>query len=361
MRSIDFSLGYMDGMFRPELLFTRTHKIRPNVLTYIFGDDAPNMDIIDYDALHAAFPDAVINYNLFHTNFTSSCVEEMDNEFGFGSAEAYIYTDDIYSTIDSRQVKVIFGTSQAEAEGFLKKLLDILPIEAPKVEPTKIKLVCLDDEYYTIDADIKKVDLDIKTHFNDDFLPYYDKIVKFLDRDNKESGLILLNSLPGCGKTTILRHLIKSVPNHYIFITPAMAGHLTDAAFTSFLMSHKNSVFILEDCEQVIMDREDSTLEGAVASLLNMSDGLMSDIFNGKFICTFNADVSTIDEALLRKGRCKVNYTFDKLCAEKTKALLMERGVSEEEAEKAGSMTIADIYNYGVDTGVKDKSLKLGF
>ena len=52
-----------------------------------------------------------------------------------------------------------------------------------------------------------------------------------------------------------------------------------------------------------------------------MSDGLMSDIFNIKFICTFNADISKIDSALLRKGRCYANYTFKALDKDKVKHL----------------------------------------
>ena len=81
----------------------------------------------------------------------------------------------------------------------------------------------------------------------------------------------------------------------------------------------------------------------AVSSVLNMSDGLMSDIFNGKFICTFNADISSIDDAILRKGRCYAKYKFGKLDKEKAKVLLNERGIY---LDAYDDMTLADIYNY---------------
>ena len=89
-----------------------------------------------------------------------------------------------------------------------------------------------------------------------------------------------------------------------------------------------------------------------------MSDGLMSDIFNIKFICTFNADITKIDEALLRKGRCFANYEFKELCVEKTKLLLNERGI---ELDSYEPMTLADIYHYEDRDYKETATKKIGF
>ena len=85
----------------------------------------------------------------------------------------------------------------------------------------------------------------------------------------------------------------------------------------------------------------------------------MSDIFNGKFICTFNADMRSIDEAILRKGRCYAKYTFGKLDKEKAKAMLKEKGI---ELDEYKDMTIADIYHYN-DKSVESisKKKRIGF
>ena len=90
-----------------------------------------------------------------------------------------------------------------------------------------------------------------------------------------------------------------------------------------------------------------------------MSDGLMSDIFNGKFICTFNCEIGAIDSALLRKGRCAAVYTFDKLNKDKAKVLLSELG---KDVEVKSDMSHAEIYNYDdVNVVGYQKHQKVGF
>jgi ATP-dependent 26S proteasome regulatory subunit len=44
-------------------------------------------------------------------------------------------------------------------------------------------------------------------------------------------------------------------------------------------------------------------MNAGLINILNNSDGLLSDELCIKFICTFNAPLKDIDEALLRKGR----------------------------------------------------------
>lgn len=244
-----------------------------------------------------------------------------------------------------------------------KKLLKALPhIETKPIESHKgkVELVCNDgDGYYTIESRIAKYDIDIDKHYNDDFKLVYDGIVKFLDPKNRKSGVIILNGMPGTGKTSLIRHIITEIPGRYIVINNSMGARISQSEFVTFLMEHKNSVFILEDCEAVVMDREQVGFNNAVSAILNMADGLMSDIFNGKFICTFNTDIAKIDKALLRRGRCYGNYEFKKLEAKKAQALLEERGI---EVDKCEDMTLADIYNYENDIVEETKKPKtIGF
>ena len=123
------------------------------------------------------------------------------------------------------------------------------------------------------------------------------------------------------------------------------------------MMKYNNSVIILEDCERILVDRNNGN--SLIGTLLNLSDGIISDAFNLKFICTFNADIASIDKAILRKGRLKVKYEFDKLTADKTEALGKKLG---KDIKKGESLTLADIYNYDVtpDAGGKKKKT-IGF
>lgn len=223
------------------------------------------------------------------------------------------------------------------------------PIKDVEQRRGKIQLVCNDGNgYYTIESRINKMDIDIDKQYNDDFKPICSNIEKFLDKENRKSGIVILNGLPGTGKTTFIRHLITTVPGNYILISNVMGARISSSEFISFLMSHKDSIFILEDCEGVVMDRQITGFTNAVAAILNMADGLMSDIFNGKFICTFNTDISKVDPALLRKGRCFGKYEFKKLHEKKAEILLKERGF---DVHDCGDMTLASIYNYETEIG----------
>lgn len=258
---------------------------------------------------------------------------------------------------------ILYHEQGLDCDAEIKLITDVLPkrpIKEIEQKRGKIQLVCNDgDGYYTIESRINKMDIDIDKQYNDDFKPVYDNIVKFLNKDNRKSGIVILNGTPGTGKTTFIRHLVSTVPGNYVFINNAMGVRISSPEFISFLLSHKDSIFILEDCEGVVMDRQITGFTNAVAAILNMADGIMSDIFNGKFICTFNTDISKVDPALLRKGRCFGKYEFKKLDAKKAEALLKERGF---DIKKCDDMTLADIYNYEVtDIEESPSQKRIGF
>lgn len=171
---------------------------------------------------------------------------------------------------------------------------------------------------------VKEVaDFDINLQYNDDF-PEIDEILRDFIEDKGRSGLVFLHGEKGTGKTTYIRHLINEYPEKkFVMISPSMVTYLGTPGFTEFMHNRlNNTVIILEDCEAAIGDRKTTGSNNSVSELLNISDGLMSDDLGIKFICTFNSEMSTIDEALTRKGRMAVDYEFKVLVAEKTKVLI---------------------------------------
>jgi hypothetical protein len=79
--------------------------------------------------------------------------------------------------------------------------------------------------------------------------------------------------------------------------------------------------------------------------LLFRSDGLLGDAMHQQIIATFNCDLTTIDPALLRKGRLIANYEFNKLNLESSKILSDKLGFGTENILEP--MTLAEIYNQG--------------
>lgn len=188
--------------------------------------------------------------------------------------------------------------------------------------------------------DIKPTVLDIGLYYNDDFKPV-DAVIK--ERLNKENdkGIILQHGLPGTGKTTYLRHLIGSVNKRVLFVSPGVACNLMNPEFMDLLIDNPNAVLIIEDAENVIMDRKFSSYS-SVSNLLNISDGLLSDCLNVQIICTFNSDINLVDDALLRKGRLIAKYEFTKLDVAKAQRLSDQLGFTKHISKP---MTIAEITN----------------
>ena len=88
-------------------------------------------------------------------------------------------------------------------------------------------------------------------------------------RLNRESdkGIILLHGLPGTGKTTYLRHLIGGLKKKVLFVSPSVAGNLMNPEFIDLLIENPNSVLIIEDAENIMMDRKYNSDSSAPPSL----------------------------------------------------------------------------------------------
>jgi SpoVK/Ycf46/Vps4 family AAA+-type ATPase len=132
-----------------------------------------------------------------------------------------------------------------------------------------------------------------------------------------------------------------------------MAKDISKPDFLTFLLTHSNSILIIEDAENIIRDRNEITLDAsqAVANLLNLSDGLLGDAMHMQIIATFNCNLSIIDKALLRKGRLIANYQFGKVDVNNAKILSEKLGFGKEHIST--SMTLAEVYNQQKDDDIE--------
>jgi ATP-dependent 26S proteasome regulatory subunit len=196
--------------------------------------------------------------------------------------------------------------------------------------------------------EFKKMSIDLEKNYNDD-IPYND-IINLLKSPNKE--LILFNGKPGTGKTSLIKHLIGEISDKkFLYIDSSLLKTVTSSTFISFLLEHRNSIVVLEDCEKILSKREEGN--PFMGTLLNLTDGIIGETVNCKFICSFNCTESKIDEALLRKGRLSLKYTFNTLSLEKTQVLFPD-------AKKG--MTLADIYHKDKENVINEQEArKIGF
>ena len=193
----------------------------------------------------------------------------------------------------------------------------------------------------TTSMDISKPKLSIEENYNDDFLPIHQTIVNRLRKKN-DKGLVLLHGKPGTGKTSYIRYLISIVKKKkVIFLPPNMAACITDPSLMNLLIDNPDSIFVIEDAENIIIDRNRNG-SSSVSALLNLADGLLSDCLNIQIICSFNTDLSQVDSALMRKGRLIAKYEFQELETRKAQALSDKLGFS---SVITSPMTLAAVYN----------------
>lgn len=210
-----------------------------------------------------------------------------------------------------------------------------------KEEKYEINIIAIDREGLRLKRlEIKPTLLDIDLYYNDDFKAI-DELIKNRLAKEGDKGIVLLHGLPGTGKTTYLRHLIGGLKKKVLFVSPAVAANLMSPDFVNLLMDNPNAVLVIEDAENVIMDRKYNS-DSSVSNLLNISDGLMSDCLNVQIICTFNSALNVVDSALLRKGRLIAKYEFGKLSVARARRLSAHLGL---EQQIDAPMTLAEITN----------------
>ena len=189
-------------------------------------------------------------------------------------------------------------------------------------------------------------DMDLALNYGEQFTEINDTIMTRLKE--KPSGLYMFHGSPGTGKTTYIKYLANVVDRDFIYVPTNMLEYFTtDPNSLSILLRKPNSVLVLEDAEKAILKRDDGGSSSSVSSLLNLSDGIMSDIMKTAIILTYNCPKQDIDEALRRKGRLQIDYEFNLL--PKKDALKLAHTLNypsdfiDEEITK--DMSLADIYN----------------
>jgi SpoVK/Ycf46/Vps4 family AAA+-type ATPase len=220
---------------------------------------------------------------------------------------------------------------------------------------------CL-NKLYTSKFDLKSANINISKHYNTDFEKISAQIEGRLS-EKKSKGIVLLHGKPGTGKTSYIRHLISSIDKPKIYLPTDLSHHLASPDFLPFLQYHSDSILIIEDAENIIQQRQGGD-SGAISNLLNLCDGLLSDLLHIQIVCTFNTSISKIDSALLRQGRLIASYYFDELSIEKAQQLVSENNLN---FEVKKSMTLAEIFNgdvsdnYALDISKFNGAKTVGF
>jgi hypothetical protein len=235
----------------------------------------------------------------------------------------------------------------------------LLKTKIASTEKSSVYMVVMDDGALDLKAfDINVPEVDIKMNYGDEWSTKHDRLVEALTV-NPKKGIALLHGLPGTGKSMYIRYLISLLSDSrtMIYLPNQMIDSITDPSFIPLISDYPNSILIIEDADEAIKSRK--TGGHTVDKLLNLADGILSDFLGTQIICTFNSDITTIDEALLRKGRLILKHKFDKLPRTQAQRLSDHLGFK---TSIPNDMTLAEIYNQNdIFGGQTDTPAKIGF
>ncbi len=198
--------------------------------------------------------------------------------------------------------------------------------------------------------DTPKFKTNITLNYGEDFVEKYKKLKGILSTD--QATLTLLHSVPGTGKTSLVKHLISELKTKKIlYLAPAYVNELASPAFLPLMLNEKPDILVIEEAENCLVSREDRPQNSAVSNLLNITDGILGDLLNIRVLATFNTDKNHLDKALVRKGRLSFIHEFKPLKAADADNLL--KSLKKPLQNKA--MTLAEIYNLDQDNGMVAK------
>ncbi len=272
------------------------------------------------------------------------------------SRVVYLLKEGIIIDINCGELEMYYKASlDFEAEVLFKTLCK-LKKRISRASVNLIKAECNNYSLAKLKNAIKKTNL--TDNYNDDLIQHHNTIVKHL-KEKQKSGLVLLHGKPGTGKSTYLRHLISFTKKKIIIISAKLTKDLDNPNVISVLLNHPNSILVIEDAEELIVSR-DGERGSDISLLLNLTDGILGDSLGIQVICTFNTELSNIDNALLRRGRLIARYEFKELSLIKTNQLLKK--LHNESIEVNKPMTLTDIYNYKeVCYEIKMQKKQIGF
>jgi hypothetical protein len=188
----------------------------------------------------------------------------------------------------------------------------------------------------------------------------FDEMYPFLNEETLENyysryhesdtSILLLQGPPGTGKTTFIKNLLQHVKANVTFTTD-MEVFSSESFLINFMNNWRSKYLVFEDADAYLKSRDSGNK--VLHKFLSVGDGLVSKI-DKKIIFTTNLEnLTDIDPALTRPGRCFDILQFRPLNYKETTRLLA--AIGQENNMPKGDYTIAEIFNNQTNTSIKKK------
>lgn len=201
-----------------------------------------------------------------------------------------------------------------------------------------------------------------RSNYSTAVLDNYDYVIKQFNSKKPAGRLLILNGLPGTGKTYIIRGLLSDLAGGtFLLLPPDMVADISkpqlietisDAAKNKF--SNGPLYLIIEDADAALLRRGADNMN-LISTLLNLGDGLLGSAFDLRVIATTNANKLDIEPAIMRPGRLCSLINLDKLSSDHANELFIKLNPKKWEAYQkkvfpnkatwfTNAVTLADVY-----------------
>lgn len=150
----------------------------------------------------------------------------------------------------------------------------------------------------------------ITENYNDEVLKDVEFVLDAYKKNPPPGRITIFNGEPGTGKTHLIRSMLTQLDCVFLIVPSNLIDSMDKPNFLPLLMGvrdlhEKPIIMVIEDGDACLVPRKDGNMS-AIASLLNLSDGIMGSIMDIRMIISTNADIKEVDSAISRPGRlCK--------------------------------------------------------
>ena len=216
-----------------------------------------------------------------------------------------------------------------------------------------------------------------RNNYSESVIKDYDFIINDLRSSTPCGRIVLLDGVPGTGKTSLIKSIFQEVENTiFLIIPPGMVSQLIGPELLPILIRTKEKfskngsiTLVLEDADDCLAPRQADNIS-SITSLLNLGDGIFGSILDVRIIATTNAKYKELDPAITRKSRLSKRINISTFSFEEANSIFHriigtnEKDIPKKVEEASGmkpltgtdKFSLADIYSFARESGWVPKS-----